>query len=84
MSRSLQFASTAEALLVVGTSAVVSPVNAIPGIAKRNGATVIEVNKERTHLTDNITDIFLEGSAGNVISALVAAMTRKADEGRLA
>jgi NAD-dependent deacetylase len=50
---------------------MVSPANTIPSIAKRNGAVVIEINKERTHLTDSITDIFLEGSASSIVKALV-------------
>ena len=73
MSRSFEFASSAQALLVVGTSAVVSPVNIIPSIAKRNGAKIIEVNKERTHLTDTLTDIFFQGSAGEIMPQIVAA-----------
>jgi len=77
MNRSFQLASSAEALMVVGTSAVVSPVNTIPAITKRNGAKIIEINKERTHLTDSIIDVFLQGGAGAVISDLVAAVKRK-------
>ncbi|MEJ2586217.1 MAG: NAD-dependent deacylase [Deltaproteobacteria bacterium] len=77
MRRSFELASSAEALLVVGTSAVVSPANTIPSMVKRNGAKVIEVNKERTHLTDTITDIFLEGSAGVMIPRLVEATRRR-------
>jgi NAD-dependent deacetylase len=77
LNRSFQLASAAEALIVAGTSAVVSPANTIPGIAKQNGAKIIEVNKERTHLTDSITDIFLQGGAGEIISTLVAAVKRK-------
>jgi len=71
LSRSYELAASAQALMVVGTSAVVSPANSIPAIAKRNGAKVIEINKERTYLTGTLTDVFIEGSAGNVISALV-------------
>jgi NAD-dependent deacetylase len=71
LNRSLDLASNAEALMVIGTSAMVSPANTIPSIAKRNGAVVIEINKERTHLTDSITDIFLEGSASSIVKALV-------------
>jgi len=71
LSRSFQLASKAEALLVIGTSAVVSPANTIPTVAKQNHATIIEINMERTHLTDSITDIFLQGSAGEVVDALV-------------
>lgn len=60
--------------MVVGTSAVVSPVNTIPAIAKQNGAKIIEINTEPTHLTDTATDIFLQGGAGKVISDLVKAL----------
>ena len=75
--RSFELASSAQALMVVGTSAVVSPVNTIPAIAKQNGSMIIEINKERTHLTDSLTDIFLQGSATGVISDLVATIEKK-------
>ncbi|MBW1818907.1 MAG: NAD-dependent deacylase [Deltaproteobacteria bacterium] len=77
MNRSFQLASSAEALLVIGTSAVVSPVNTIPSITKNNGAKIIEINKERTHLTDTITDVFLEGGAGDIVSQLVEEVRRE-------
>jgi len=80
LSRSFQLASAAQALLVAGTSAVVSPANSIPAIAKRNGARIIEINMERTHLTDTVTDVFLQGSAGTIISDLVDAVKRKTAE----
>ena len=70
--RSFQLASTAEALLVVSTSATVSPANAIPTMAKENGATIIEINLEKTLLTDHVTDLFLQGEAGEMIEGLVA------------
>jgi NAD-dependent deacetylase len=72
MSRSHELASGAQALMVIGTSAVVSPVNMIPSVTKRNGAKIIEINKERTHLTGTITDVFLQGNAGEVVPRLVA------------
>jgi len=80
LSRSFQLASAAQVLLVAGTSAVVSPANSIPAIAKRNGARIIEINMERTHLTDTVTDVFLQGSAGTIISDLVDAVKRKTSE----
>lgn len=78
LTRSFTLASKAEALLVVGTSAVVSPANTIPSVAKEHGATVIEINKERTHLTDTLTDIFLQGGASEIVTALVEAVKEKA------
>lgn len=73
MRRSFSLASSAQALFIIGTSAVVSPVNTIPSIAKRNGAKIIEVNRERTHLTDTLTDVFLQGNAGEIMPQIVAA-----------
>jgi NAD-dependent deacetylase len=72
LNRSFQLAGAAQALMVVGTSATVSPANTIPVVAKQNGAKIIEINKERTHLTDSVTDVFLQGGAGEIIKALVA------------
>jgi len=77
MNRSFNLASSAGALLVVGTSAVVSPVNTIPSIAKRNGASIIEINLEKTHLTNTVTNIFFQGNAGDIIPQLVMAVKRK-------
>jgi NAD-dependent deacetylase len=68
---SFKLASSVKVLMVVGTSAIVSPANAIPDIAKRNGATIIEINLEMTHLTSTITDIFIKGKAGEIIPGIV-------------
>jgi NAD-dependent deacetylase len=77
MNRSFQLAASAQALMVVGTSAVVSPANTIPSVAKQNGAKIIEINKEKTHLTGTITDVFLQGGAGEIVSTIVAAVEKK-------
>jgi len=71
LTRSFRLASSAEAVMIVGTSAAVSPANTIPGIAKSHGAKLIEMNMERTHLSDTVTDIFIEGRAGETIPALL-------------
>jgi len=48
-------------LLVIGTSASVSPANRIPDEAVYHGAKVIEINMERTGLADKVSDmIYLE------------------------
>ena len=77
MNRSFQLAASSQALIVAGTSAVVSPANTIPGIARRNKAKVIEINKERTHLTDSLTDMFFQGSAGEIMPQIVEAIKKK-------
>jgi len=74
MTRSYQLASRCQALLIIGTSAVVSPFNILPRQARQVGAKVIEVNLEKTVLTDHITDIFLLGNATEKVSELVSAV----------
>ena len=78
LNRSFQMASSAQALMVVGTSAVVSPANTIPINAKQNGAKLIEINTERTHLTDSVTDVFIQGKAGKIIETLVVEVKKVA------
>jgi len=71
LSESQKFAESADVVLVVGTSAVVYPAAGIPKIAKRRGAVIIEFNLEETELTENQTDIFIHGSAGQTLPDLV-------------
>ncbi len=73
---SYRLADTAEVVMVVGTSANVSPANQIPMIAKRRGATLIEINTEETLLTDSVTDIFILGEAGTIITGIVDVIKR--------
>ena len=74
MTRSTHLASTCQALLIIGTSAVVSPFNILPRQARQSGATIIEINMEKTVLTDHITDVFLQGKASERVSELVSAV----------
>jgi len=64
-------ARTCGVLLVIGTSAQVSPACDIPRIAKESGAAVVEINPEPTPLTASVTDIHLRGTASGVIGAMV-------------
>lgn len=62
-----------DVLLVVGTSGLVWPAAELPHLAKRGGATVIEVNPVASEVTP-VADIFLPGPAGEVLPAIVAGM----------
>jgi len=64
-------ARTCGVLLVIGTSAQVSPACDIPRIAKESGAAVVEINPEPTSLTISVTDIHLQGSASEVLRLLL-------------
>ncbi|NOZ87015.1 MAG: NAD-dependent deacylase [Deltaproteobacteria bacterium] len=71
MQQARQQAVRADVMLVVGTSATVAPANLVPQVAKTHGAVIIEVNLETSELTDTLTDIFLSGSASEVLPKLV-------------
>jgi NAD-dependent deacetylase len=59
--------------LVVGTSAVVYPAAGLVGIARMNGANVVEVNLERTAATVQ-ADVGLYGPSGEILPRLVQAL----------
>ena len=73
---SVRAAENCDAFVIIGTSGQVSPANMIPGIAKRNGAKIIEINMEPSTYTNYITDIYLEGKSGEILPAIDALMTR--------
>ena len=73
---SVRAAENCDAFVIIGTSGQVSPANMIPGIAKRSGAKIIEINMEPSTYTNYITDIYLEGKSGEILPAIDALMTR--------
>jgi NAD-dependent deacetylase len=78
--RAEEEARTCGVLLVIGTSAEVSPACDIPRIAKKAGATVVEVNPEETLLTPLVTDIHIPGAASEILRRLVG-MLRESGKG---
>lgn len=67
-------ARSCDVLLSIGTSSVVYPAADIPREARRHGATVVEVNPNRTSL-DDVAHFHLRGPAAQVMPTLVAAIT---------
>ena len=67
-------AEISDVFLIIGTTGEVMPANQFPGIAKANGATIIEINPEESLYTPEITDIFLQGKAGEVMAQLEIAL----------
>jgi len=63
-------AGACDLCLIVGTSAVVYPAAAIPEIARSAGAYLVEVNPERTPLS-NICHEVLSGTAGEILPLFV-------------
>ncbi|MDM8542103.1 NAD-dependent deacylase [Desulfococcaceae bacterium HSG7] len=69
--RSHQVSSECELMLVIGTSATVQPAASIPMTAKAaTGAVIIEINPEPTPLTEQDSDIFLQGKAGDMMNRI--------------
>ena len=65
-----------DCMLLIGTSGTVKPAAQFPVLAKERGATLIEINLERTHLTD-ICHQSLWGSSGELLPALVEALVQR-------
>lgn len=68
---SYALAKDCDLMLVIGTSAVVSPMSHMPLIAKENGAKVIEINLEETFLTNFISDWMIKGVAEDILPKIV-------------
>ena len=77
LARSHQLVSHCDVLLVVGSSATVQPAAMMPVLAKESGARVVEINPEPTPLTHHISDVFLQGGAGEVMDAIVACIAER-------
>lgn len=60
----------ADVWLVIGTTGEVMPAAVLPVEAKRNGKTIIEINICPSNYTGEVTDIYLEGEATEVMKAL--------------
>ncbi|NCC73431.1 MAG: NAD-dependent deacylase [Sphingobacteriia bacterium] len=69
-SASMAAAERCDVFLIIGSTGEVMPANQIPGIARRNNALIIEVNPEKSRYTNYITDIHLEGKAGQIMKIL--------------
>jgi len=68
--RSLDAVTAADVAIVVGTSAIVYPAAGLPELALANGIPVIEVNPERTPLSDHAS-ISLRESAVTALPSLL-------------
>lgn len=61
--RSVEAVTTADVVIVVGTSSIVYPAAGLPELALAQGTAVIEVNPERTPLSDAATAVVRETAA---------------------
>jgi NAD-dependent deacetylase len=85
LKESFQHAENCDLMLVIGTSAQVEPAASLPLIAKgmysllrgmgnfafpKFNCPVIEINREPTPLTGEVSDFLIQGSAGEILSCI--------------
>lgn len=63
-------ADAADVVLVIGTTGEVMPAAMVPHEAKRHGAKIIEVNPNRTTVTNSLTDVYIGLKAGDFARAI--------------
>ncbi len=67
LKRAFRLADSCDLMVVVGTSMVVYPAAALPMIALRGGADIIEINTEETSLSPLEGTLSLRGEAGKLL-----------------
>jgi NAD-dependent deacetylase len=70
MRQAFEASQAADVFLVVGTSALVYPAAALPEVAQRNGAFLIEVNPEETPLSHRV-QASVRGTAAETLPNLL-------------
>jgi NAD-dependent deacetylase len=71
----IMHAQNCDVMVIAGTSLVVSPANTLPLYAKQNGAILIEVNPERTSLSEDM-NLSLRETSANALPHLVSLFGR--------
>jgi NAD-dependent SIR2 family protein deacetylase len=66
----MKAAYNAELFFTIGTSGAVYPAASLPGLAKKNGALVVEVNLEPSEVS-HICDIKYHGKSGEILPQIV-------------
>lgn len=72
LSRAADAAAAADVALIAGTSSMVYPAAGLPEIAREAGAWTVEINPERTALSDRVDERF-EAPSGVLLPALLCA-----------
>ncbi|TBR11982.1 MAG: NAD-dependent deacylase [Candidatus Nitrosotenuis sp.] len=67
----INHAKSCDIMIIAGTSLAVSPANTLPIFAKQNGATLIEINPERTTMSEDM-DLSLRETSANALPHLIS------------
>ena len=70
LTKSIEAAENADVYFSIGTSGNVYPAAGLPSVAKRSGAFTIEINTERTFISD-LFDVVLIGKSGDILPEIV-------------
>lgn len=76
LEKSMRVADACDLMICIGSSLEVQPAGSIPLRAKRDGATIIEINPEPTPLSVH-ADMFIQGKAAEVLPSLVDVVWQK-------
>jgi NAD-dependent deacetylase len=71
MQRAQDLAMRCDLFLAIGSSLVVWPAAGFPLMAKRNGATLVIINREPTEF-DELADLVVQHDIGDVLGPLIA------------
>jgi len=63
-------AELCDLLIVIGTTGEIQPAAQIPYIAKRTGSKILEINIKPSLYTEEITDLYLEGKATEIMKII--------------
>ena len=91
LKESFQHAQECDLMLVIGTSAQIEPAASLPIVAKgmhsmfrgmgsfipKGDCHVIEINREPTALTNEVSDFLIQGSAGEILSGIMQKIEEK-------
>lgn len=69
----LQHAKNADVMLVVGTSGMVQPAAQLPILAAQSGAIIVEVNPDKTPISQ-FADVHLKGASGIILPKVIEAL----------
>ncbi|HNU77280.1 MAG: NAD-dependent deacylase [Bacteroidota bacterium] len=69
--KSFECAEQCDVCLVIGSTGEVVPASYVPHKASQKGAFIIEINPESSQFTYSVTDLWLQGKAGDVLPWLM-------------
>jgi len=70
--KSFELAENCDMMMVIGTSAIVSPMSNMPIAAKEHGANVIEINTEKNNMSGFIPDWTIKGKAEKILPKIIS------------